>query len=258
MSYAKIVALVASAARPPLPLRSKAYLRASSSSRKRSGGRSGAERGRRARAGGRPRRRRPFPRPRSRAPSQQEEQGEKATDGGRREAEPAGLSVNLEAPWERAGGRWRCRAGVRAGAFLEWRAFFFFSSFLSRDVGRKGRSWGHARARASTASHCTVTLSPFGARATLSLALSAWSHLVTASVVRAPSPSPPPPSSPSSAASCVVLGLLSPCTASCHCQPLTLPRARSLHFCCCCQSRSVVLLVGWMEEERSEENWFNW
>ena len=139
MSYAKIVALVASAARPPLPLRSKAYLRASSSSRKRSGGRSGPERGRRARACGRPRRRRPFHRPRSRAPSQQEEQGEKATDGGRREAEPAGLSVNLEAPWERAGGRWRCRAGVRAGAFLEWRAFFFFfSSFLSRDVGRDG------------------------------------------------------------------------------------------------------------------------
>ena len=258
MSYAKIVALAASAARPPLPLRSKAYLRASSSSRKRSGGRSGAERGRRARAGGRPRRRRPFHRPRSRAPSQQEEQGEKATDdGGRREAEPAaaGLSVNLEAPWERAGGRWRCRAGVRAGAFLEWRAFFFFfSSFLSRDVGRDGLGGTPAPALPQP---LTVTLSPFGARATLSLALSAWSHLVTASVVRAPSPSPPPPSSPSSAASCVVLGLLSPCTASCHCQPLTLPRARSLHFCCCCQSRSVVLVVGWMEEERSE-NWFNW
>ena len=115
MSYAKIVALAASAARPPLPLRSKAYLRASSSSRKRSGGRSGAERGRRARAGGRPRRRRPFPRPRSRAPSQQEEQGEKATDdGGRREAEPAGLSENLEAPCGRASERARALPGEPA------------------------------------------------------------------------------------------------------------------------------------------------
>ena len=89
--------------------------------------------------------------------------------------------------------------GGRASAFLEKRAFFFFSSFLSSDVGRNslgarprlpflGLSLPSERARASL---CRF----------LFLALTAWSHLVTAFVVRAPSP--PLPSS--SSASVVLL-----------------------------------------------------
>ena len=74
-------------------------------------------------AGGGGRRRRPFHCPRSRIPSQQKQ----GSGGGR-----AGLSVDLAL----AGLRRVAAASDWASAFLEKRAFFFFSSsFLSSDVG---------------------------------------------------------------------------------------------------------------------------
>ena len=145
-------------------------------------------------AGGGGRRRRPFHCPRSRIPSQQKQ----GSGGGR-----AGLSVDLAL----AGLRRVAAASDWASAFLEKRAFFFFSSsFLSSDVG--GNSL-EARPRLRIPAFPGLSLR--SARLSLSLSLSlslpipfppcaawtAWSHLVTAFVVRAPS-SPSPSSSPAS------------------------------------------------------------